>query len=48
MSRIVLISPKFIISNQSIKQTLKPCFNPIFRPNARTKNRSQTLATPAQ
>nr|DAX33045.1 MAG TPA: hypothetical protein [Caudoviricetes sp.] len=48
MSCIALVSPKFIISNQSIKQTLKPCFNPIFRPNARTKNRRQNLATPAQ
>nr|DAF95227.1 MAG TPA: hypothetical protein [Myoviridae sp. ctTF92] len=47
-SCIVLIPPQLIISNQSTKQTLKPCFNPIFHPNARLKNRSQTLATPAQ
>nr|DAP81176.1 MAG TPA: hypothetical protein [Caudoviricetes sp.] len=48
MSCIVLVFSNFIISNQSIKQTSKPCFNLIFRPNARIKNRSQNLATPAQ
>nr|DAJ34829.1 MAG TPA: envelope glycoprotein [Caudoviricetes sp.] len=48
MSCVVLVSSYFIISNQLIEQTLKPCFNLIFSPNARTKNRRQNLATPAQ